>query len=105
MLRIEKTDTALVLISDRGREYTVHELVAPAICPVAASSDILVATHFDGNRSQVVSMMFGANPYAGEPESVYFARLIGWFGPAIEKYESSHGRLNALEEKLGGSRK
>ena len=89
MLRVEKTDSSLVLISDRGREYTVYELVDPAICPVAESSDILVATYFDGNRSQVVSMMFGANPYAGEPESAYFARLVGWFGPAIEEYEQT----------------
>lgn len=89
MLRVEKSDTALVLISERGREYTVHELVTPGICPVASSSDILVATYFDGNRSQVVSMMFGANPYAGEPEAAYFARLVGWFGPAIEEYEQT----------------
>lgn len=100
MLRVEKTDSSLVLISDRGREYTVHELVAPGICRNAASSDILIATYFDGNRSQVVSMMFGANPYAGEPESAYFARLVGWFGPAIEKFESSHGRLNAPAKKF-----
>ena len=100
MLRVERTDTALVLISDRGREYTVYELVTPGICPIASSSDILVATHFDGNQTQVIGLMYGAAPYAGEPESAYFARLVGWFGPAIEKFESSHGRLNALEEKL-----
>lgn len=100
MVRVEKTDSSLVLISDRGREYTVYELVNPAICPVASSSDILVATCFDGNRSQVVSMMFGANPYAGEPESAYFARLVGWFGPAIERFEESHGRLNAPAKKF-----
>lgn len=100
MLRVEITDSSLVLISDRGREYTVHELVTPGICRNAASSDVLAVTHFDGNQTQVVSLMYGATPYAGEPESCYLARLVGWFGPAIEKYESSHGRLNASEKKL-----
>lgn len=100
MLRVEKTDSSLVLISDRGREYTVHELVTPAICRNAASSDILIATTFDGNQTQVVGMMYGAAPYAGEAEIAYLVRLVGWFGPAIEKYEELHGRLNALEEKL-----
>ena len=100
MLRVEKSDTALVLISDHGREYTVYELVNPAICPIAASSDILVATYFDGNRTQVVGMMYGAAPYAEEAEIAYLIRLVGWFGPAIEKYESSHGRLNAPAKKF-----
>lgn len=100
MLRVEKTDSSLVLISDRGREYTVHELVTPGICRNAASSDILIATTFDGNKTEVVSLMYGAAPYAEEAEIAYLIRLVGWFGPAIEKYESSHGRLNVPEKKL-----